>query len=428
MQVTRKLMRMKWTICALLIISYAEAASGQRVETTIDWPGRDSRTLQEALDAVPDGGTLRIAPGSFQINQPLFVSNKLITIEGAGCPETPAGSDKCGNPDTTTTSTTSRATRFTHLIGPRRDTFVEARLSVGLFNFLNAGGTVRGLKLSGFDAGIVTLPFARDPASPARALTLRESCVRDAVRGVVLMAPAAFNIVKSRISAVMWNGISAGTAGQFTQVQGQEIVIEEAANACTVLGGGSFSFTNSVFSNCGQGGGITVTNGGTLTLVNSTVANNNGPGVSVLNNSHATIQQPLPIGNFMVINGNRIAGIFVKQSIAHIINTFIVHTLPTSDGKFGDGVLAVLSPGVFIQGTGIEDSDRSGVSVFGGFVQLSSTQIRCVAFHLNNETHLGLEGTFHDAGGNSCGCPEANAGCVSQSAGLEAPEPLPPVD
>lgn len=407
-------------------VSQAQDRDDGANSRVIVWPSREFRSLQSALDALPDGGVLRIAPGAYQINEALFIRNKQVTIEGAGCDQAPR-TGPCGQieRDTSDSGTdTQRGAAVTELIGPRRDRFVEARASVGLFNFEDAGGAIRGLKLSGFDAGIVTRATARGQAAPARALTVQNTCIRDAVRGVALLAPSAFRIVKSRISNVMWNGISA-ISGPLSQVSGEDIVIEEAANACVVLKGGSHAFFNFSFSLCGKGGGITVTDGGALTLINPIVASNDGPGISVLNNSSATIQRIVEPGG--IIAANRFAGIYVDKSTAQVLNVWIIGTLMRADGSWGDGVIAVRSS-VVLNGNLIEFSDRAGASNFGGFMSLAFNGFRCNAFDLQGENFDGQNFVFQDGGGTLCGCPLVTDPCIAQSVGLQPPEPATPVE
>lgn len=51
---------------------------------TIQWPSDRFPTLQDALDAVPEGGTLEIAEGEFRIAEPVIVTGKRLVIRGAG--------------------------------------------------------------------------------------------------------------------------------------------------------------------------------------------------------------------------------------------------------------------------------------------------------------------------------------------------------
>ena len=68
------------------LVDLAPAAAQERDERQgISWPSRDFPTLQSAVDALSDGGTLRIAAGVFRLEQPLMIEGKRLIIEGAGC-------------------------------------------------------------------------------------------------------------------------------------------------------------------------------------------------------------------------------------------------------------------------------------------------------------------------------------------------------
>jgi hypothetical protein len=74
-------------ILALLAAVTAQAAFTTPLQRNdrpgvIEWPSREFQTIQAAIDALPDGGTLRFAEGVFPITEPLFV-RKNIVIEGA---------------------------------------------------------------------------------------------------------------------------------------------------------------------------------------------------------------------------------------------------------------------------------------------------------------------------------------------------------
>jgi hypothetical protein len=124
----RKLTR----ILALLAAVTAQAAFTTPLQRNdrpgvIEWPSREFQTIQAAIDALPDGGTLRFSEGVFPITEPLFV-RKNIVIEGAGCGELARRPAKA---------------RTTHLVGPRPDrvaNFAEAR---GLVNYIGAAADAR---------------------------------------------------------------------------------------------------------------------------------------------------------------------------------------------------------------------------------------------------------------------------------------------
>ncbi len=120
------------------------------------------------------------------------------------------------------------------------------------------------------------------------------------------------------------------------------------------------------------------------------------------------------------------AGIVVRDSDVTVTGCVIRDTLTqVSDGRFGDGLSVIASPGAasaHLTSSRIEKSARAGLSSFGGAVELGSTSIVCSAFDIDGETVFGKAPSFQTHDGNHCGCPDAADECHVQSAGLEAPE------
>ena len=139
---------------------------------------------------------MKIRHGRFDLREPLIVRNKRITFEGAGCGEQlPLGR--------------SRIDRVTHLAGPRPERVVAFADVAGLVTYIGTGGgVVRGLKLSGFDAGIRIM--AGDSARAERsALTVEDTCIAETGRGIASSAPSAKIVAQNLlIRDVLWNGIA----------------------------------------------------------------------------------------------------------------------------------------------------------------------------------------------------------------------------
>jgi hypothetical protein len=131
-----------------------------------------------------------------------------------------------------------------------------------------------------------------------------------------------------------------------------------------------------------------------------------------------------------LVERSRDAGIFVAGAAVTVEGCFVAATTPRDDGSFGDGLVALFEgvpTNVFLDASTIEDSARAGLSNFGAFVSLGATAVRCAAFELEGEKWDGSEFRFEDRGGNACGCPTADQVCEAVSAGLEPPEPIPPL-
>ena len=202
--------RLSSTGLALAIaLSMSQSASSTTFQTAprldvIEWPNREFRTIQSAIDALPDGGTLRFAAGVVT-TEPLFVRGKRIVIEGAG-----SGCDEQRQPGKPT------QTASTHLVGPRADTVVEFGAVRGLINYTNAGpgtpvggGTIRNLRLSGSDAGI---RGAADADAGAGGGVVAEGlCITHAGRGIAWGVGSNLSLKNVLIQDVFWNGVSIST-------------------------------------------------------------------------------------------------------------------------------------------------------------------------------------------------------------------------
>ena len=87
--------------------------NGDRRLGIIEWPDRRFASIQGAIDALPDGGTLRFTERVVPIDEPLFVRGKRIVIEGKGCDE----------------QRTQLKDGGTHLVGPRAGTLAVPPVS-----------------------------------------------------------------------------------------------------------------------------------------------------------------------------------------------------------------------------------------------------------------------------------------------------------
>jgi hypothetical protein len=98
-----------------------------------------------------------------------------------------------------------------------------------------------------------------------------------------------------------------------------------------------------------------------------------------------------------------------------------------ADGLFGDGVTAFGDYGsssLTITDSLVADSIRAGIASFGATMAVGRTHVRCAAFALSGEPHLGKDFAFDDLGANGCGCPAADQACKAVSMGLQPPDPL----
>jgi hypothetical protein len=379
----------------------------------IKWPSRGYPTLQAAIDALADGGKLIIAPGVFEVPSPLHIQSKQIAIEGAGCDELPKG---------------KAPKRVTQLVGPRPGHVAEFESVVGLFNYQDAGGRLRGLKLSGFDAGI----RARDGAAAAlrgRSLVIEETCISDTGRGIAWSASSALQLENVAIRRVFWNGISATTAAlSFAPHSAFDLLVQDAANACVAYQR-QIAYVSGVFGGCGVGGGISAESSALL-IRNALILNSAGPGLNVTGEfSWTNIADS-------TISDTTVAGIVLQDPFSAVINNTKIFDTFASNGSWGDGILIVGthppdSPHlVAVTNTFVGNSARKGLFNYGGKVSVATSTFQCGSSGAAGQFEFGDAAFGHtpvwtNAGGNLCGCPLANSACIIDGGLSLAPPPLP---
>src|SRR2546422_1640409 len=233
------------------LVALAPAAAQERDERQgISWPSRDFPTLQSAVDALSDGGTLRIAAGVFRLEQPLMIEGKRLIIEGAGCHPARPGRG-AGQPLLPARGGPERPDRTTTLVGPAPLGVVEAGRAGGLLSYVGGGGVVRGVRLTGFDAGIVT----RDGARGAIPLVVQDACISATGRGILALGGGAVSVVDSEISATMSNAISVKPTFTGSLVLAPYLTVNGAAfvdpgGACVYVSGALAFIGGSVLANC----------------------------------------------------------------------------------------------------------------------------------------------------------------------------------
>jgi hypothetical protein len=129
------------------------------------------------------------------------------------------------------------------------------------------------------------------------------------------------------------------------------------------------------------------------------------------------------------VEHSREGGVFVIGSEGILEAVVVRDTLvQAADGSYGDGVASLSFPGpaqVVVTGSRIESSARAGVTAFGGAVVLGSTVLECNPIALDGETYQGVQSSFTDEGGNTCGCAGATSSCAVASSSIAPPQPLP---
>jgi parallel beta-helix repeat protein len=364
------------------------------------WPSPEFRSLQEVIDAAPDGATVRIAAGIHRISEPLFVRGKGLTIDGAGCDERPQDADP-------RTGERTRTESVTRLVGPPPARAVPAESATGVLNYLGGGGVLRGVKLSGFDAGVV----GRDLDGGAKPLAVHRTCVMETGYGVVWQASALLTMTDSLFRDVLASGIYVeslvpGSGG----VHLAHVGVANADNSCDYFVNTSAYVENALHFACGGEFGIAALNS-SVQILSSTVQSTSGPGI-YLEQSYGSVAQN-------TVGFNHIAGILLVESgQVAVFGNEVFNTLPIQ-GDFGDGIIAFLSDAVLVNNN-VYANSRAGVANFSSTMVLQSNHLSCNGFDLNGET-ITTEFMFYNAGDNGCGCPFPVGACVAQSSGLQAP-------
>jgi hypothetical protein len=375
------------------LAAMAMAVSGERTSRArIRWPSREFRDLQAALDAAPNDAVVEIKAGVYRIDQPLVVRGKRLRIVGAG-----SGRER--------TPTRSHGP-ITHLAGPaprpvvdeRGNLVLRAEAVQGLWHCVGAELLFEDIRLSGFDAAIVSTSAGGRTADPVE---VRSVVIADTGRGILSLTPADLTVESCTIQDTAWNGISLAPGSEFPGVLPTLIV---ADSSIINPGGAGIYFEHSLafFDQVGVQGALA------------------GGIVGVASGSF--------IHNSVIIN-NRKAGILLAGGFSEIENNLILQTHATLiNNLFGDGVSlwsldqqmqADLSNNL------IGDSERAGFSSFGAWADLTDNLILCASFDVISEDFDGFQSLLTDSGGNLCGCGGQFGACAATGVGpLEPPGPV----
>jgi hypothetical protein len=357
-------------------------------------PSREFATIQAAINAVADGGSISIKPGVYR--EQLTIAGKRIRLTGAG-------------------SDGGNRTQIAAAVSTAVDDHTRA---VGIVNYVDGGGgVIEGISLRGGLNGIVGRDTGaiRDEVAPAlaNALTVRDVVISDTGRAILWHAPANLTIQGVKARTLRHNGF--------------------------------------VFAPLDAG----VRDGGKLKIVDADLSGLDGYGVLVLNTASIGCQNQISnvnvalaaLGGIGVIRSgvcifggtltlNHVAGIYLQQSAAIIDGTTVQSSVALPGGSWGDGIISMLSE-VTVSNVFANLNDRAGLSNFGGSATLTWNTFNCNAFDLQGddlpagffspaEPSADASWHFQDpiAGSNSCGCGAAKTQCVADSTGLQAPAPI----
>lgn len=373
------------------VLVVAEAPPDPPTEVVV--PSPEAPTLQTGIDLVADGGTVKIAAGVYEVDQPILVIGKAITIKGAG-------SSRRVKPG---------KNRVTQLVAATPTEVVDAELATGVINYIGGGGVLKDLDLSGGDACVV----GRDLEGSARALAIEDMCMANTGRAVLWKAPAELSVVDTNIENCIWNGIvvAPGSFISLWEVTFSDVHMQDVENIGYLVMDSNAYFEDLFVSGCKSGG---------IVLYRSL---------------------------FGVVDchllGNSLAGIAAYTSAGVIIDNAIWLTAPIPTGPneeaYGDAVAAWICPLIIMSGNSVDFNSRAAVVSLGSVVEMDSNLMAANSFDMQvedvpawafgAEPSQEMKGDLKDLGGNLCGSTfPPTEPCLAQSTGLEPPGPPAPIE
>jgi Right handed beta helix region len=387
---------------------------------TISWPSAEFRTLQAAIDATPEGGTLTILEGIYR-TEPVYFSRK-ITIVGMG-----SGRGD-GEP-------------VTHLVGPPTRPVVDrdgrvilpSEAAVGVINILGAEIVLRDLKISRGDAGVVARNDGRGNAGP---IVVQRCLLSNTGRGFLSQSNSDVTMTDTTIHDTQWHAIAVHPPAFGVKFKGFNLGLSKGFGAGMYFKNTVVVVFNDVIDGYLLGGVYVINSKGFINA--SKIKNNLGPGIlwnGIAANGHAVIADN-------VIKDNRRAGIYALNwpnpcQIAPTandpypcFNTPVIQNNTIRDtqtqepiGDFGDGIALQLVEAVFVNNNRMENNARAGLANWSSLSSLLNNVISANSFSLDGESFNNTPPNFINAGGNLC---DGSPVCVAQGSGLQPPESVDP--
>jgi hypothetical protein len=362
-------------LCSLAFAPSIVSARSQKPERPpIRVPTRSYPTIQSAIDAALDGGTVLIAPGTYY--ETLLVQRKSVRIIG---------------------SLEREGTSIVHDI-PRA--LVALDQVVGVLNCENGGGVaLQDLTLVGGDAGIL----GRDGPEGTRTsgVTIKNVEIVGSGHGILWDSSSELEIKESTITDTLGNGIWL-TGGQFA--------------------GNAFSVFNA------QKAGLFLSN--TIANIdNALVGFNAVAGIYMINSSAS-------INNSSVFDNTR-AGVWAVHSVLLADNTSAYANHATNLNLWGDGFIAVLS-NAYLNNIVSSNNERAGVENYGGFMSLGNSLMADNTFDIladqveadalaPGDPPTDTDYEMENGGNNNCPLNGVDDSCTIDPSGIAPPEPITPI-
>ena len=154
-----------------------------------------------------------------------------------------------------------------------------------------------------------------------------------------------------------------------------------------------------------------------------------GTGIQIQHNTDNPEDRAKATIRTSLVEENHQAGVVLLGADVTFESTVVRDTAASSNGQFGDGIVAEGGSIVTLQNIWITGNNRAGLSNFGSDVAVSDSTITCNAFNLEGESFGDVP--FSYAGSHGWACSKRGADdctvlgeCIVQSSGLEPPPPL----
>lgn len=376
-------MRNLWLVLLILAATLAPTSavaiddSGTAAATIV--VPRDARTIQEAIDRVADGGTVRIAPGTYL--ESLDIA-KRVDLIGDG----------------------PRSRRRAILIAPTPRTVVPLETARGVLNYHEGGGgNLENLTVVGGDAAVLGLSSGRGPVADVRVRNV--SMLRNA-RGVA----GRFGSLRLEYSAITQ---SLGHGVSLVCVQQLEVFGMTITNAGQV---------GLLVGPCAE------TQAQSVSLSGVSIGGNHAGGAAIFGSVNVAITDS-------TFSGNHVFGVLLSGTPGStpVINSSFTGTaegaIPSGTIP-GDGLIAVGTGNLAIIGSDFVGNQRAGVLLYdvptqGSFAQsvVSGNQLGIVLanFSTGDCATLVVNGSLNILTGNT----EDDVLDTCADLGIPPPPPVP---
>jgi len=337
-----------------------------------DVPSQKFPTIQSALDALPSGSTVHVAPGTYV--ESLTVDGKVIRIVGAG------------------------------QSGKRRTLLKAANDKVAALAFVNGGGG--GVARLAIDGGLYGIE-GRPTLNPDGLVSVVPSpmivnrvAITSSSRGVY-GSFSDLGIARVAISGTAWNGISATMGGDLTV---DTTVVKNAGGVGILVIGAS-------------------TGAGRVNVFGVSLHDNVNGGLEI--DAHG---QPASVRQSFFLNNGRI-GVMLAGVGPTTVDSIEANNTSTAGALYGDGIEVVQCTGrIAITGALVYDNARVGIANFASSVDLDNVRVRAGdGLPLDGET-VGQQSYSYSLNPNNVTCDVGlgPAPCQVLSSAPQPPQPLRP--